>query len=62
MTTVVKTWQKNDLRRVYLDLLITGSKQEKGGKNSLPHVHVLHEMLHWEVSRCNRAVDIIAMY
>jgi len=51
-----------NLGRVYLDLLITGSKQEKGGKNSFSHVHVLHEMLHWEVSRCNCAVDIIAMY
>ena len=51
-----------NLRRIYLDLLVTGSKQEKGGKNSLSHIHVLHEMLHWEVSRCNRAVDIIAMH
>ena len=50
------------LRHVYLDLLITGSKQEKGGKNSLSYVHVLHEMLHWEVSRCSRAVDILVMY
>lgn len=47
-----------NLRRIYLDLLVTGSKQEKGGKNSLSDIHVLHEMLHWEVSRRNRAVDI----
>ena len=47
-----------NLRRIYLDLLITGSRQEKGGKNLLSHVHVLHGMLHWEVSRRNRAVDI----
>ena len=58
MTTVVKTWLKMNLRRIYLDLLITGSRQEKGGKNLLSHVHVLHGMLHWEVSRRNRAVDI----
>ena len=62
MTTVMKTWQKMNLCRMYLDLLITGSKQENGGKNLLSHIHDLHEMLHWEVSRCNRAVDIIAMY